>query len=175
MVHILAKLVLLMATFFFGYLWWQLGKRAIFLKRILRSQPGLDTFISKEKLVNSHSRIEPYVPKNSIGYFINIDLVLKADHSSQRVPKVISSICLLLILGVSLHLGYAYLAINLGLLCALGFWPIEASAGGNALDQVLTLAVILYRWHEENPGECDKFVAEARSLQKLYGAVRKAT
>jgi hypothetical protein len=119
------------------------------------NQPYLDGFVSKERLANPPSRIEPYLRKNSIGYFVNIDVVVKADHSAQRMPKVISSICLLLILGVSLYLGYAYLAINLVLFFSLGFSPIHESAKRNALEHVATLAVILYRWHEENPAECD--------------------
>lgn len=173
-VHIIAELVLATATLFLSGVWWQLRKRAKFLRQTISNQSYLDAFISKETLVNPPSRIEPYLQKNSIGYFINIDVVIRADHSSQRVPKIASSICLLLILGISLYLGYIYLAINLGLLFLLGFSPINESAKWNALEQIVTLAVILYRWRTENSIECDNWVAQARSLQKLYGAVQKA-
>lgn len=174
-VHLLVEFVLAAATLFLGSVWWQLRKRAKFLRQTMSNQSFLDAFISNETLVNPPSQIEPYLRKNSIGYFVNIDVVLKADHSSQRVPKVISSVCLLLVLSASLYLGCAYLAINLGLLALLGFVPLNESAKFNALEQIVTLAVILYRWREENPRECDDWITQARSLQKLYAAVQKAS
>ena len=172
--HVLAEVVLAMATLFIGSTWWQLRKRARFLKKAISDQPYLDVFISKPLLLRPPTRIEPYLSKNPIGYFVNIDVVVKADQSAQRFPKVLSSICLLLILGVSFYLGYPYLAINSALLGLLGFSPIHEPAKENALEQILTLAVILYLWRAENSAECDNWIAKVRSLQKLYAAVQKA-
>ncbi len=173
--HIFAELVLTAATLFLGGVWWQLRKRAKFLRQTIANQLYLDAVISKETLVSPPSRIERYLQKNSVGYFVNIDVVIQADHSSQWVFKIASSICLLLILGTSLYLGYVYLAINLSLLLLLGFLPITESTKRNALEQIVTLAVILYRWRTENSVECDNWVAQVRSLQKLYGAVQKTS
>ena len=172
--HIIFEVVLAVATLFLGNVWRQLSKRAKFLRQAVSNQSYLDRFISKEMLLHPPSRIEPYVSKNSVGYFINIDVLLKADRSSQRRPRVISSVCLLAVLGVSLYLGYAYLAVNLVLLSLLGFAPITESAKHNTLEQIVTLAVILYRWREENAVECDNWVTQARSLHTLYAAVRRA-
>ncbi len=172
--HIIVEVVLAVAALFLGNVWWQLRKRAKFLRQVASSQSYLDGFISKEILLHPPSQIEPYLSKNSIGYFINIDVLLKADRSSQRTPRVISSACLLVVLGASLYLGYAYLAVNLVLLSLLSFTPITESAKHNALEQIVTLAVILYRWREENAVECDNWVTQARSLHTLYAAVRRA-
>lgn len=175
MAHVLAELALAAGTFIAGGLWWQLRKRAKFLRHALSNERLLDFFITKEILVNPPSQIWPYTLKNSIGYFVNIDVVVKADQRSQRVPKIISLVCLLLIFGFSFYLGYPYMAINFGLFCLAGFMPMTQPAKGNAVEQIVTLAVILYRWRTENSVECDDWVAQARSLQKLYGAVQKAS
>lgn len=172
--HVLAELALAAGTFIAGGLWWQLRKRAKFLRHVLSNQSFLDFFITREILVNPPAQIWPYTQKNPIGYFVNIDVVVKADRSSQRVTKIISLVCLLLIFGFSLYLGYAYMAINFGLFCLVGFMPMTQPAKGNAVEQIVTLAVILYRWRTENSAECDNWVAQGRSLQKLYGSVQKA-
>lgn len=174
MAYVLVELALAAGTFVAGGLWWQLRKRAKFLRHALSNQRLLDFFITKEILVNPPSQIWPYTLKNSIGYFVNIGTVVDADRSSQRVTKIIASVCLLLIFGFSSYVGYPYIAINFGLFCLVGFVPMTQPAKGNAVEQIVTLAVILYRWRTENLVECENWVAQAHSLQKLYGAVQKA-
>ena len=172
--RILAELVLALVTLFAGTLWWQFRKRRQFLKQAIRDETFLSQLISREALLNPPSRLEPYLRKNSVGYFLNVDALRKADQRSQRIPRMLFSALLAAVLIASFYLGYWYMAVNALLFFSLVFVPIYSTTRFNAAEHVLTLALILYRWHMENPAECDHWVAQARSLQKLYLAVRTA-
>lgn len=177
-VHVIAALVLAVGILFAGGTWWQLRKRASYLKECVTNQPYLEGFFGglmwNQICTNPPSGISEYVHKRPHGYIINIEIVLKADQTSQRIPKVVSTICLILILGVSFYLGYLYFAINLGLFLLLGFSPLTESARRNAVDQLVTLAVILHKWYQENPKECDETIGQLHGLQKLHAAVKRA-
>ena len=172
---ILAELVLATVTLFAGTLWWQLRKRRQFLRQAVRNETYLTQLISREALLNPPSRLEPYLQKNKIGYFVNVDVLNRADQRSQRLPRIFTLLLLAIVVVWSFRLGYSYLAVNGVLFCALSIVPIYDSAKYNAAEHILTLALILYRWRTDNPAECDQWVGQARSLEKLYRAMRTAT
>jgi hypothetical protein len=171
---ILAEVALFVITFAAGSMWWQLRKRRTFVKKALKDEILLESLISKHALANPLAQILPYTEKNEIGYFLNIDVVLRADQTSQRIPKLLVSVVLLLVLVGSYFLASTYLWINVGIFLLVGIGPITNSARHNAEEQVLTLGTILHKWRTENAPECDAFVAQAHSLEKLYDAVKRA-
>jgi hypothetical protein len=172
--RILTETVLAAVTVFLGTNWWQLHKREGFLRRALSKPLYLEGLISRDSLVNPPTRLQPYFQRNEIGYFINIDIVIKADLRSQHLPWVLISGILLLILIGSFYQGYVYFTINLTLLLLLGFAPLGEPAQSNADEHLLTMAVILYRWRSEDPAGCDEWVARAHSLKNLYRVVSGA-
>ena len=172
---IVGELVLAALTFFLGGTLWQLRKRKVFLRSASVSQPFLDRFISRDALSNPPSQIEPYLAKNEVGYFLSIATVINADRHSQRLPGSIALGLLLLVLLGSLYLGYLSLAINVALICFLGFQPLSDAAKRNACEHILTLAVILYRCRAEDRAECDKWVGHVSALGNLYNAVAAAS
>lgn len=173
--RILGGIVLAAFTFFVGGTLWQLRKRKVFLRGASASQPFLGSLISRETLAKPPSQIEPYLAKNEIGYFINIGVVVSADRRSQRLPWTIAFGVLLLVLLGSFYLGYTCLAINVALICLLGFQPISHSAKLNACEHILTIAAILYRWRAEDPNACDEWVGHVPALGEIYKAVVAAS
>ncbi len=170
---ILVELALFVITFAAGSIWWQLRKRGTFVRKVVKDEILLKNVISKDALANPPAQILPYIQRNEIGYFLNIDVVLRADQTSQRIPMLVVTVVLLLVFVGSYFVAVIDLWINLGVLLLVGLAPIMDSARHNADEQVLTLGVILHRWRTENAPECDAFVAQARSLEKLYDTVKR--
>src|SRR5437773_9613108 len=152
--RIAIEIVLGLVTFFAGGLFWQLRKRARFLADAIRNEPLLSQFISRETLESASPMVTPFAEKK-VTYALNVQLVVDADAASQRRTMFIFVLILAATLVGSYFLGIAYLAINLALLFFSAFSPISPSARSNALQHVLALALILYRWRTENPHECD--------------------
>ncbi len=171
---ILAEVALFVITFAAGSIWWQLRKRRAFVRKIVKDELLLKRVISNHALANPPAQILPYTKKNEIGYFVNIDVVLRADQTSQRIPRLLVTVVLVFVLVGSYLLANTYLWINLGIFLLVGLVPIMDSARHNAEEHVLTLGVILHKWRTENAPECDAFVAQAHSLEKLYDTVKIA-
>jgi len=169
--RILGEIALAVVAFFVGATLWQLQKRKAFLKGASTSEPFLGRLITRKTLANPPSQIEPYLAKNNIGYFINIEVVVSADRRSQRLPSIIALGGLLLILLGSFYLGYEFLAINVALICLLGCQPVSHAAKLNACEHIVTIAAILFRWRAEDPDGCDKWVGHVPALSELYKAV----
>src|SRR5258707_1309061 len=72
--RILAEFVLAVVALFVGATLWQLQKRKVFLRGATASQPFLERLITRKTLANPPPQIEPYLAKNNIGYFINIEV-----------------------------------------------------------------------------------------------------
>jgi hypothetical protein len=72
------------------------------------------------------------------------------------------------VLAASVALGSPYALVN-GAICALvASFPLGESGKANAQIQVLSIAVILHRWREENRADCDQWVGQVSSLGDLY-------
>jgi gamma-glutamylcyclotransferase (GGCT)/AIG2-like uncharacterized protein YtfP len=172
---ILAEVALSVTAFGAGGIWWQLWKRQKFLKKVVNDEILLNSLISKEALANPPVGILPYAAKNEIGFFVNIEVVLRADQTSQRIPRLLATGVLVLALIGSAMLGKTFLLINLGIFLLVGFVPIMETAKENANEHVLTICLVLHEWRTENARECDEFVARVHGLQKLYDAVQRVT
>jgi hypothetical protein len=72
--RILGEIALAIITLFAGTLWWQLRKRHQFLLHAVRDEAFLRQLISREALINPPARLALYLQKNSIGYFVNVDV-----------------------------------------------------------------------------------------------------
>jgi hypothetical protein len=169
--RIAVEIVLGFITFFAGGLFWQLRKRARFLAEAIRSDPLLQQFISRETLDSASPMVTPFAEKK-ITYALNVQCVVDADAASQRRTMFMFVLILMAALVGSYLLGVAFLAINLVFFFLSAVSPISPSARSNALQHVLALALILHRWHTENPRECDEWVARVPSLAPIYNAVR---
>ena len=61
------------------------------------------------------------------------------------------------------------------LLFLLLFEPLSNAAKKSALQHVLILGLILRKWRQENPTECDDWIEQAWTLQPLYDAIKDAS
>jgi len=174
LIHIAIEIGLAIATFFAGNPFWELRKRAKFLRQVIYNEPFLESFISRQMLANPSPLIAPFVEKNEIGWFLNIKCVMDADRTSQRRPAIFFALVLLSIFAASYFLGIPYLAINLVIFALLAFGSISQSAQTNALQHVLAIAIILDKWRLENPLQCEEWLEKAWSLRFLYKAVKNA-
>lgn len=176
LIHIGIEIVLVIATLFAGNIFWELRKRDRFLKQIICNQSFLETLITRQVLVNAsqHRYIAPLIKKNDIGWFLNIQCVTNADIASNKKIAVLHTIILAVILMASLFLGVPYLVINLIVFILLQFGRISKSAQNNAIDHILTIALILDKWRSDNATECEDWIEQAHSLRPLYNAVRDA-
>jgi hypothetical protein len=155
-------------------MFWQLQKRRTFIKRAIRDPNLLASLLSLDNLSSPPPRVAFFAQKSEIGYFFNIGVAINSDEKSQRLPKVISCVLLGCLFMGSYFLGWPFLATNLILFLLLSFVGLSESGQSNALEQVLTLAVLLRKWHGENPVECDQWVRQGQgSLRTLYEAVKE--
>jgi len=172
---ILIELLILAILLFFGDSFWQLVKRDRFMKNAVNDQQLLDNFITKEFFLNPPARVALYAQKNDIGWFMNIHVLLKSDRATQSKMKTIYLIIVLLLLAGSYMLGMTFLVINLVCFMLLTMLPISNAAKVNTLENILCLALILHHWRSENTLECDQWIEQGRSLNKVYNSVKKAS
>jgi hypothetical protein len=168
---ILIEIILALVTFFAGSLFWQLCKRARFLGAVIGNEPFLTQFISRSALENASPMITPFAEKK-LTYALNVQLVIDADIASQRRTTIMFLVVILAALAGSWLLGPVYFVVSLVLFFFSAASPIFESTRSNALQHVLALALILHRWHQENPLECDEWIQRVPSLRPVYNAVR---
>jgi len=175
--HIILEVALALVIFFVGTMWWQLLKRDAFLKWAFNNRAFLEGFISQDLVLHPPPRVVACteIGHDEVGrlhFMMLIGALGKTDSRLQRRIKWGHAAVLLLALVGSHFLGDVYLAMNGILLALLGLQSISVSARNNALEQVLTIAVILHKWIIENPSECAEWIQQAWSLRTLYDVVR---
>lgn len=168
------EILLGIASLFLGSMWWGLLKRDAYLKRAVQDETVLNG-LTRELLEAPPARIAIWGEKCKFGYARNLQVLVEADKQALRIPKLLHGVPLVLLLVGSYFLGWTVFAANLGLVCLAALPRVPDSAKANTLEQVASIAVILYRWNAENPAECDAFIQKAYSLSKLYSAVLRVT
>jgi hypothetical protein len=168
---ILIEVILALLIFFAGGLFWQLRKRAKFLRAIIGNESFLSQFISRSALDNASPMITPFAEKK-LTYALNVQLVIDADIASQRRTTVMFLVVIIAALVGSWFLGPVYFLVTLALFFFSAASPIFESTRSNALQHVLALALILDRWRAENPHECDEWIQRVPSLRPVYNAVK---
>jgi hypothetical protein len=163
--------------FFGSGIFWQIRKRKQYLRNIISDQIFLKNFISYDLLQNPPPRVSIYYdtnrPRTAGEYGILMVSILEADNKSQLIIKIDSIILILIIIIASYFSGGAtFLIIQFSLFCLLAFIPILKSARNNALEHVLTFALILYRWRLEYPEECAQWTQNVPPIQPIYNVVK---
>lgn len=172
--HLALELVLGVGILLAGTTFWQLRKREKYLQRTIREPNSLEHPLSLNTLSDPPAQVALFAQKTEMGYPLNIKVVIDADRQSQRSPKLISVAVLVFLLAASYFLGAPFLAVNSLLFLLLSLGGPTQSARLNASEQVLALAVILYRWRTEDPVRCEEWIQKARNLHPLYEAVKAA-
>jgi len=173
LMKIIIEIVLGIVMLFAGHTFWQLSKRKRFLKAAIQTPELLESLISREILSSPPPHLLVYVQNSKLGYALNIKCVLDADRASQRQVFIFSVFIIIAILLGSYFMGFVYLAINIAVFLIPMFEPISPSAKTNALEQILTIGLILHQWRIDNAKACDEFVKRAWSLRPLYDFVRR--
>jgi hypothetical protein len=168
---ILIEIVLALIVFFAGGLFWQLRKRAKFLRSIIGSEPFLAQFISRSTLDNASPMVTPFAEKK-LTYALNVQLVIDADMASQRRTTFMFLAVIIAAVFSSWFLGPIYFVVNILVFFFSAASSISESARSNALQHVLAIALILDRWRAENSLECDEWIQKVPSLQPIYNAVK---
>jgi hypothetical protein len=171
--RIIIEIVLAAVTLFAGQTFWQLRKRARFLRRAIHTPWFLETLISRERLANPPSRVAVFAQKNEVGYSLNIKCIVDADRASQRRVTLFFTMAIAAIFIGSYFLGASYLVINVVLFFLTALIPISQSAQFSATEHVFTIALILHKWRLDNPSECDQFIEYTSSLRPLYEQIKK--
>ncbi len=174
MVRVGLEILIAIATFAFSGFFWPLVKRQALLKKLVHDQDFLRS-LTREAVSGPLPSGHPYAEKHPQGYAVNVLLLLESDKRAIRGLQLRFGVPLIVLLGGSYFLGPVYLLVNLGISALLALVPLGESGRASAIAEVLTLARILYRWHEENPQESDEFVKEAWSIRELYQAVVRAS
>jgi hypothetical protein len=157
-----------------GSIWfWQFPKRGAFLHMTMRNETFLQGFLTAELLDHPHAAAEIYARPNEAGHFLNLAVLIQADRRSQRLPFLLLATFLLICFVLSYFLGVRYLILNLVLFLLIRLLPAEDSVRNNALSHIVEIGVILRRWHRENPGECDNFVRETKTLIPIYSVIKQ--
>ncbi|MGH3054790.1 MAG: hypothetical protein ACRDL7_07415, partial [Gaiellaceae bacterium] len=136
----------------------------------------LGQFISRRTLEDAYasSLIAPFAEKTSVGYFVNIKVLMDADDRSQHRVRAAAPAFLVAFLVLSWVLGLWYLVITITVFFVCAAAPIAEAAQSNALQHVLAIALILDRWRHESIGECEHWIEQASSLRPLYNVVQGA-
>jgi hypothetical protein len=165
------ELALAGAIILAGLIWWQLWKRRGFLKRAIHDTSLLGRVITPAALNNPTPHAAVFAAKKDVGYVLNIKVLLDADSRSQRLAMFLSGVIAVGIFVGSIFLGRLCLGINLVLFCLCGLKPLGNPARLNAIEQIVELAVILFRWNREGPDECAAFGQRTHRLCDLYATV----
>ena len=173
LLRIFIEALIAAALLFVGYSFWQLIKRDRYMKQVLATQSFLDTFITQELFINPPARVDMYAQKNSIGWFINIQTLLKSDGLTQRKMETTYLALVVFLLMGSYLLGVTFLIINLVLFLLVSYLRLSDPARVNALENLHCLALILHRWITENRPDCERWIQQTDSLRKIYLAVEK--
>ena len=168
--RIFLEILLALACLFLSSMWWALIKRDTLLKDAIRDGTVLSV-LTREQFENPPAQIAVYATKHELGYAMNLHVLLKADKRALRIPKLLFGVPLALLLIGSYVLGWTIFAINLGLFGLAGLQRVPNSAKANALEQVISIGVILYRWNAEDAAECRAFITKAHTLSNLYASV----
>jgi hypothetical protein len=168
--RIFLEILLALSCLFLSSMWWALMKRDFFVRDAIRDGTLLSV-LTREQFEKPPPQIKVYTTKHDRGYVMNLRLLLKADRRALRIPKLLFGVPLALLLIGSYTLGWTIFAINLGLFGLAGLQRVPESAKANALEQVISIGVILYRWNAEDPAECRAFITKAHTLSNLYATV----
>jgi len=172
--NIMLEVVIAIAILFVCNSFWQLIKRDKFLRDIIRFSPFLEELILKGSLNDPNPKFAAYAEKNQLGYAINISCAIESDRKTIKRLEIIFGLIGITATVASYALGPIFLILNCVLFVLPMFFPIAQSAQHSAIDHIMEIAVILYRWRADNPIECDNFINSASSLQPLYNAIKKA-
>lgn len=174
LLHIMIEIVLAVAMLFAASAFWQLRKRAKFLKQAICSPQFLESLISPKRLASPPQHVLVFVQKNKVGYVLNMKTVMDADRAAQRRVTLFHAGAIAAIFFGSYLLGPVYLAINVVLFLLMASEPISSSAKTNATEHIFAIGLILHKWRLDNANECDQWIEYAWSLRPLYEAVKKA-
>ena len=173
--HIAIEIILAIIAFFAAYAFWEFSKRAGLVKRMIHDQAFLETFISKEMLTNPSPAKLPYLEKNQGGYLVNIAVAVKADSQAQRLGAILFLAILIAVFVGSYFLGVTYLCVNVTLFFVAALMPVSPSTERNAMEQIATVASILYRWNLEDSVKCCQWIERAQNLTLLYTVVKEVS
>lgn len=164
--RVAVELGLMVATFFVANTFWQISKRARFLRRVIADESFLGQFICRRALEDAYASplIAPFAEKNAVGYFLHLKVLMDADDRSQQRVRVVTRVVLVAILIASWLVGLPYLVITITVFLLCAAVPIAESAKSNALQQVLAIALILYKWREENAVACEHWIRTGELL-----------
>ena len=116
-----------------------------------------------------------YAEKNEISYAINISCIIESDRKTIKRLKFIFGIIGIASTAVSYALGTNFLVINCVLFVLPLLAPIAESARRSAMDHIMEIAVILYRWRADSQDSCDDFINNASSLLPLYNTIKQVS
>lgn len=110
----------------------------------------------------------------SDNYLINIMNEIKSSKIALNRARNMLLYGLIVILIVSYFIGYIYTIINLSLFLIIAMiTPLSKSAIKNAYLDIRSISWNLYHFYREQPNECDAFIKEAYSLDKLFKAIKE--
>jgi hypothetical protein len=171
MLRIAIGLALAVVSYALSAFFWPLWKRSRLVGRLVRDADFLRASITPAKLAEPPESVSIYAERHSHGYAVNIFGVVGSDEKALTRLKIRVGVPLLLALVASYFLGIPYLLLNLAVTALVAAFPLGQRGRASAAEQVLTLAVILHRWHGEDPAECADFIGGAWTLRPLYDAV----
>jgi len=171
--NIMIEVVIAIVILFVSNSFWQLIKRDRFLRNLIRFSPFLEELILKGSLNDPSPKFAVHAEKNQLGYAINISCAIESDRKTIKRLEIIFSLVGITATVASYALGHIFLILNSVLFILPVFFPIAQSAQRSAIDHIMEIAVILYRWRSDNRNECDNFINNASSLQPLYNAIKK--
>jgi hypothetical protein len=176
LLRIAIELILSVAALLASYSFWQVRKRDVYFRHMMRDQHFLETWFSAYRTTFAKMRdpVIPFEGKNGIPYMLTLGVVGRADRAAIRLLYLSFGVPLAAILIGSYFLGLPYLAVNVALSCLSALAPLCRPAKESALTDILEVAVVLRKWDTENASDCEKFVQQAWALKPLYEAVRKA-
>jgi hypothetical protein len=171
-IKIIIEIALAFITMIASNLFWQIIRRKQFLIAALHDEPFLKGFFAQIDLDRPKPDLELYVQQIPGGYAMNLKLVIQSDEVTQRRPRMFMTVVLILIFTASYYiLGGLYLVINLLIFSLFSLCKLSKSTYGNAFEHIVTVALIIHRWHLMNPSHCKLFIERAWALRPLYNAI----
>lgn len=171
---IVIGVVLALVAYVAGLTFWQVIKRAQYVRKTLANDYFLNQWITRKLLDSAAPELEFYLQKMPGGRALNIGVEVRSDQSSLQWMKVFSGVAAAAALIGSYFVGPIYLAVSVGVFCLAALGRVSDHAKTNALKHIVTMAVILDRWRTEDAAECEQWIEQTYTLRPLYDAVKAA-
>jgi len=164
--------IVIAGILFVAAMWfWQSVKSRGYLKKCCQDEALLNRFLSELNDQKPFSQRTSQLQAFEGNWALNMLLRTRVSRGAFGAMKTMTLVVCLALIGLSYFLGLIFLAINVAIFLLWGIPGAFGAAANAALQDILSMASIAYRWKREDPLSYQEFLAQAYGLHKIDAAL----